>query len=138
MDGGTEHTRCKLVRCDLHRLRHGCLLSTLLHPSLIYRRCLHLQALACKRGRQRLQAVSLQGAAHVAEIIIVLGRCNCRVADIERWLGGALRASTFIKEYALSDAFGTALSYMVASNEFQSLAYSSLQEWLLVSLLCLF
>ena len=118
MDSGTEHARCKLVRCDLHRLRHGCLLGALLCPSLIYRRCLHLQALACKRGSERLQTVSLQRAAHVAEIIIVLAHCNCRVADIEGWLGGALRASTFIEEYALSDAFGTALSYMVASNKF--------------------
>ena len=71
----------------------------------------------------------------MTDIIIVLGRCHCRVACIEGWLGGTFRTSTFVKEYALSDAFGTTLSYMAASKILQSLAYSALQGSLSVSLL---
>ena len=71
-------------------------------------------------------------------IIIVLSHCNCRVASIEGWLGGTLRTSTFIEEYALSKAFGTALSYMVASNEIMSFAtLSALQGSLTTILFCL-
>ena len=134
MAGGTEQNRCEIVGGDLHRLRHGCLLGALFHHS-----SLHLQALTCKRSRERLQAVSLQGAAHVADIIIiVLGHCNCRVASIEGWLGGTLRTSTFIEEYTLTEAFGTAFSYMVASNEIMSFAtLSALQGSLTTILLCL-